>query len=150
MFINGGVGSNGNITLRNNSEVCGAATPGPGHTLTLANSATVCPGYPTTPATTSFALAPVDQGTLRTQNDNSRICAADTCTGSVAWTPSTRTLDLTNSGTSPSAATCTASATDLRNTSQLRIAPRTTPLRIYFDSPEACGGTNGWSSIEDG
>ena len=99
MFINGGVGSNGNITLRNSSEVCGAATPGPGNTLTLQNNATVCPGYPTSPATTSFALAPVDQQNAPTQNDNSRICAADTCTGSVAWNPSTRTLDLTNYAT---------------------------------------------------
>jgi Tfp pilus assembly protein PilX len=149
VFINGGVGSNGNITLRNNSEVCGAATPGPGHTLTLANSATVCPGYPTAPATTSFALAPVDQGNAPTQNDNSRICAADTCTGTVAWTPSTRTLDLTNSGTiTLSGNVYSLCYLHLRNTSQLRIAPRTTPLRIYFDSPEACGGSNGWSSLK--
>ncbi len=36
VFINGGVGSNGNITLRNTAEVCGAATPGPGKTLIAA------------------------------------------------------------------------------------------------------------------
>ena len=36
----GGVGSNGNITLRNSASVCGAATPGVGKTLTLNNSAT--------------------------------------------------------------------------------------------------------------
>src|SRR3954468_8405617 len=68
VFINGGIGSNGNITLRNTAEVCGAATPAPGKTLTLANSATVCPGYPTSPASTNFVFAPVDQGTSATQN----------------------------------------------------------------------------------
>ena len=96
VFINGGVGSNGNITLRNTAEVCGAATPGPGQDADPANSATVCPGYPTSPATTNFVLAPVDQGTSATQNDNTRICAADTCTGGVAWNATTRTLTLTN------------------------------------------------------
>src|SRR3954454_7477269 len=35
----GGVGSNGNIALRNSSSVCGSATPGVGKSLTLNNSA---------------------------------------------------------------------------------------------------------------
>jgi hypothetical protein len=151
VFINGGVGSNGNITLRQSAEVCGAATPGPGKTLTLQNSATVCPGYPTSSATTNFVLAPVDQGTTATVNDNSRICGADTCTGSVSWSPATRTLTLTNSGTvTLSGDVYNLCQLNLRNSSQLRIAARTTPLRIYFDTPEACGatGSGAWRSLD--
>jgi Tfp pilus assembly protein PilX len=144
VFVNGGVGSNGNITLRNTAEVCGAATPGPGKTLTLANSATVCPGYSTSAAPTNFVLAPVDQGTSPTVNDDGRICAQDTCTGSVSWSAATRTLTLTNSGT----VTLTGDVynfckVDIRNSAQLRIAARTTPLRIFFDTPEACGAPTG-------
>ncbi len=32
---------------------------------------------------------------------------------------------------------------ELRNTSQLRIAARSTPLRMFFDTPEACGAPSG-------
>ena len=148
VFINGGVGSNGNIILRNTAEVCGAATPGPGKTLTLQNSASVCPGYSTSPAPTNFVLAPVDQGTSATQNDNSRICAADTCSGSVSWDASARTLTLTNSGVvTLSGNVYSLCKLDLRNSSQLRIAARSTPLRIYFDTPEACGQSSGTAQV---
>ena len=144
VFINGGVGSNGNITLRNFAEVCGAATPGPGRTLTLANNATVCPGYPTSSATTNFVLAPVDQGTSATQNDNNRICTSDTCTGSVSWNAATRTLILSNDATlTLSGNTYSFCKVELRNTSRLRIAARSTPLRMFFDTPEACGAGSG-------
>jgi hypothetical protein len=144
VFINGGVGSNGNITLSNSAEVCGAATPGPGKTLTLTNNATVCPGYPTSPATTSFVLAPVDQGMSATQNDNDRICAADTCTGSVSWNAATRRLELSNDATlTLSGDVYSFCQVELRNTSQLRIAARSTPLQIFFDTPEACGAPSG-------
>jgi Tfp pilus assembly protein PilX len=144
VFINGGIGSNGNITLRNTAEVCGAATPGPGKTLSLQNSATVCPGYSTTAAPTNFVLAPVDQGTSATVNDNSRICVQDTCSGSVSWNAATRTLILTNSGTvTLSGNVYNFCKVEIRNSAQLRIAARTTPLRIFFDTPEACGAPSG-------
>jgi Tfp pilus assembly protein PilX len=135
VFVNGGVGSNGNITLRQSSEVCGAVTPGPGSTLTLANNAYVCPGYSTTPADTKFQLAPVDQQDAPNHNYNSRICVQDTCTGSPIWNPTARTLTLNNSDT----ITLTGNIYSLcqlklNNTSQLKIAPRTTPLRIIFDN----------------
>ena len=85
VFINGGVGSNGNITLRNTAEVCGAATPGPGKTLTLANSATVCPGLPDQPGQHELrarARGPGHVGDAERQQPDLR---ADTCTGSVSW-----------------------------------------------------------------
>src|SRR5688572_32252233 len=81
----GGVGSNGNIALRNSAGVCGVATPGIGKALTLNNSATVCSGYSTAAATIPFSLPPVDQQDASTVNHNGRICAAgpvsDPCTG---------------------------------------------------------------------
>ena len=33
------------------------------------------------------------------------------------------------------------------NNATLRIAPRTTPLKIYIDSPESCGGGAGMGSV---
>jgi hypothetical protein len=147
-IVNGGVGSNGDITLTNTAEVCGPATPGPDSTLYLKNSATVCAGYSTAPASTRFVLAPVDQRNTTTVNDNGRICGADPCTGSVSWNASTRTLTLTNSGTiTLSGGVYNFCKLELRNTSQLRIAARSTPLRIYFDTPEACGAGTNWTSL---
>src|SRR5688572_19536675 len=58
--INGGLGSNGNISLRNTATVCGPATPGPGKLLSLFNSAGVCNGFSTQAAQQDFQLQPVD------------------------------------------------------------------------------------------
>jgi Tfp pilus assembly protein PilX len=149
VFVNGGVGSNGNITLRQQSEVCGAVTPGPGSTLTMLNSSSVCPGYSTSPADTKFQLAPVDQQDAPNHNYNSRICVQDTCTGAPIWNPTARTLTLNNSDT----ITLTGNIYSLcqlklNNTAQLKIAPRTTPLRIIFDTPENCGaGSTNYSQL---
>jgi hypothetical protein len=81
-------------------------------------------------------------------NDNARICSADPCTGDVSWNATTRTLILTNSATlTLTGGVYSLCKLQLRNTSQLRIAARAAPLRIYFDSPEACGGGNNWVSL---
>ncbi len=148
----GGVGSNGNITLRNSSSVCGAATPGVGKTLSLNNSASVCTGYTTSPATVPFALPPVDQQDAPTVNDNARICAvgpaSDPCTGNVTWNATTRTLELDNTATLTLAGdTYSFCRIQLRNSSRLLIATLPGPLRIYIDSPENCGNRPGSGSV---
>jgi hypothetical protein len=126
-------------------------TPGPGKSLELRNTATVCTGSDTTPAQESFNLQPVDQGNAPTENDNSRIGnppATDSldpctdCTG-VEWNPSTRILRLRNNSTlTLGGGVYSFCGIDIDNTAQLKIAvrPLGTGIRIFVDSPEHCGG----------
>jgi len=159
--VTGGLGSNGNITLKNFAEVCGDATPGPGKSLNIQNNAQVCSGYSTQPVQTSFNFQPVDQGNAPTVNDNSRIgnppsgTSPDPCTscGDVDWNPTTRVLKLHNSATLTLGGNVySLCRLELGNTAQLKIAARQsgTAVRIYMDSPEACGGGSGMGSISVG
>jgi Tfp pilus assembly protein PilX len=156
--VTGGLGSNGDVRLKNYAEVCGAVTPGPGKATTIQNNAHVCSGYPTDSGTTSFNLQPVDQGNAQTVNDNDRIgnppgpTSADPCSscGDVDWNPSTRVLKLTNNATLTLGGNVySLCRLDLDNTAQLKIAARApgTAVRIYVDSPEACGGGSGMGSV---
>jgi len=154
--ISGGLGSNGNISLRNSAEVCGPATPGPGKSLSLFNSANVCGGFSTTPAQQDFQLQPVDLADSATVNDNARITAAVTGTGSPAdtctscdkinWDPVARSLELNNDSTlTLSGNVYNLCSFEMNNSSQLIVAVRdpNTPLKIYIDSPENCGAGSG-------
>ena len=154
--INGGLGSNGSIALRNTAQVCGPATPGPGKTLSLFNSASVCGGFSTTPAQQDFQLQPVDLGDSATVNDNARVTAAMTGTGSPAdactscdkidWDPVARSLVLNNNSTlTLSGNVYNLCRFEMNNNAQLIIAARdpNTPLKIYIDSPENCGAGMG-------
>jgi hypothetical protein len=154
--INGGLGSNGNISLRNSAEVCGPATPGPGKTLSLFNSANVCGGFSTTPAQQDFQLQPVDLADSATVNDDARLTAAitgtgtpaDTCTScdKISWNPTTRSLVLNNNATlTLSGGVYNFCNFEMNNSSQLIVAARdpNTPLKIFIDSPENCGAGSG-------
>jgi hypothetical protein len=156
--VTGGLGSNGNVYLKNFAEVCGPATPGSGKAVIVQNSAHICEGYSTQAATTSFNLQPVDQGNAATVNDNDRIGSPpaptnpDPCSScsSVDWDPATRVLKLTNNATlTLGGSVYSLCRLDLDNTSQLKIAvrPPGTAVRIYMDSPESCGGGNGMGSV---
>ncbi len=150
--------SNGNINLTNSARICGNATPGPGKSVTFANSSSVCPGFSTTAATTPITLSPVNQGNVPdpSVNDNGRICAAggDPCTGTgankVQFSPTTRRLSLPgNSTLTLGGSLYSFCQVDLQNNSKLIIAPKSpgSSVRIYIDSPEACGaGYGGFSS----
>ena len=148
----GGLASNGNVTLRNSAEICGPTTPGPGKTLTLNNSASVCDGFSTTPAQQDFQLQPVDLEGSTATNDDARISAAISGTGSPAdvctscdkieWNPSSRVLKLRNNSTlTLSGNVYNFCQLELHNSAQLIVAPRppNTPLKIYLDTPESCG-----------
>ena len=156
--VTGGLGSNGNIYLKNFAGVCGPATPGSGKAVIVQNNAHVCDGYPTTPATTSFNLQPVDQGNAPTVNDNARIgnppapTSPDPCSScsSIDWNPATRVLGLRNNATLTLGGNVySLCRLDMDNTSQLKIATRPpgTAVRIYVDSPENCGGGTGMGSV---
>lgn len=153
--ISGGLGTNGNVVLKNFAQVCGDATPGPGKSVSIQNNANVCGGYSTQPAETPFNLQPVDQGNAPTVNDNARIGAIpatinpDPCTscGSVDWSPTTRVLNLRNNATlTLGGSIYSFCRLDLDNSSQLKIAAGSV-VRIYIDSPENCGGGNGMGSV---
>jgi len=149
--VTGGVGSNGDIYLRNSAHVCGTVTPGPGRTVEIRNSASVCAGSLTTPAQQSFNLQPVDQGDAATNNDNARIgnppqpTSLDPCTDcdGIDWDPSTRLLRLRNNSTlTLGGGVYSFCGIELENTAQLKIPARPlgTGIRIFVDSPEHCGG----------
>jgi hypothetical protein len=151
--INGGLGSNGNISLRNTATVCGPATAGPGKALSLFNSAGVCNGFSTQPAQQDFQLQPVDLANSTTVNDNSRITnaiagsgtPADACTScdKISWNATTRSLVLDNNSTlTLNGGVYSFCRFEMNNSAQLLVSARdaTTPLKIYIDSPEACGG----------
>ena len=149
--VEGGVGSNGDIYMRNYAYVCGKVTPGPGKTVEIRNSASVCPTGDTTPAQQSFNLQPVDQGDAPTNNDNARIgsppqpTGLDPCTDcdSIDWDPSTRILRLRNNSTlTLGGGTYSFCGIELEQTAQLKIAvrPLGTGTRVFIDSPDQCGG----------
>jgi hypothetical protein len=154
----GGVASNGDITISNNGHVCGNATPGPGNEVTLANNGTMCTPSSTSPAAIPFNFPPVDQGSAATVNDNARITSAkagtgtprDTCSncGNISWNATTRVLHAGNNTTlTLTGDVYSFCALTIDNNSTLRIAARSTPLRIYIDSPENCGGGAGMGSV---
>jgi hypothetical protein len=156
--VTGGLGSNGNVYLKNFAEVCGPATPGSGKAVIVQNNAHICDGYSTQPATTSFNLQPVDQGNAPTVNDNDRIGSPpsptnpDPCSScsSINWSPATRVLELKNNATlTLGGSVYSLCRLDLDNTSQLKIAvrPPGSAVRIYIDSPENCGGGSGMGSV---
>lgn len=149
--VTGGVGSNGDVYVRNSAHVCGKVTPGPGQQVVIRNSATICAGSVTTPAQQSFNLQPVDQGDARTVNDNARIgnppqtTALDPCTdcGGIDWNPATRILRLRNNATlTLGGGVYSFCGIELENTAQLKIPvrPLGTGIRIFVDAPEDCGG----------
>jgi hypothetical protein len=149
--VQGGVGSNGDILLRNYAYVCGNVTPGPGKSVQIRNSASVCPTGSTTPAQQSFNLQPVDQGDAPTNNDNARIgsppqpTSLDPCTDcdGITWNPSTRILQLRNNSTlTLGGSVYSFCGIEIENTAQLKIPARPlgTGIRIFVDSPESCGG----------
>jgi hypothetical protein len=149
--INGGVGSNGNILLRNSAYACGDLTPGPGKSVSVNNPATICAEADTTPATESFNLQPVDQGTAPTDNDNARIgnppatSSPDPCTdcANIEWDPGTRMLRLhQNSTLTLGGGLYSFCGIEIENTAQLKIPvrPLGTGIRLFIDSPENCGG----------
>jgi hypothetical protein len=146
--VTGGLASNGNISLKNNSNVCGPITPGVGKTYTAGNNTTVCSGYSTAPATAPFVFQPVDQGNTRTVNDNIRITRAiagssttpkDTCSGCNKITLDSNRVLTVNSG---GVLTMTGDVYNFcklnLNGGTINIPARTTPLRIYIDTPDNC------------
>ena len=153
--ISGHLGSNGTITVKNNMDICGNVTPGPGKTAKIGQNLTQCPGYNTTPAAEPFDLQPVDISKA-TPNDNVRLTnmkagsgsPQDTCSScnKITWSSATRVLTIDNATWNPGGNVYLFCRLDFKG-GTIQIASRSTPLFIYIDSPENCGGTTGMGSV---
>jgi hypothetical protein len=154
--ISGHIGSNGSITVKNNLDSCGNVTPGPGKKASIGQNFNQCPGYNTTPASEPFDLQPVDIA-MATPNDNVRLTnmkagsgtPQDTCSScsKISWSSSTRVLTIDNATWNPGGNVYLFCRLEMKSGAKIQIASRTTPLFMYIDSPENCGGTNGMGSV---
>jgi Tfp pilus assembly protein PilX len=147
------VRSNGNISMKDNVELCGNVTPGPGKTFTQTYPATLCPGKTTTPATTQlqFPTYDAEHEAAKIANDNSRLgcgggAGKDACVnpGQISWSPTSRQLTVQGQGSLTLGGNVySLCRLHLKDQSRLFIAARAVdapPLRIYIDSPANCPG----------
>jgi hypothetical protein len=154
--IAGHLGSNGTITVKNNLDACGNLTPGPGKKATIGANFTQCPGYNTTPAAEPFDLQPVDISKA-TPNDNVRLTnmkagsgtPRDTCStcSRITWSSSTKVLTIDNATWNPTGDVYLFCRFELKGGGKIQIASRSTPLFLYIDSPDNCGGSSGMGSV---
>lgn len=162
-----GVGTNGNVTVYNNGNVCGNIRHGVGKKANFSNNGTQCTGYQVTEGNVS--LPPVSSfmpTSIATDNDNWRLatctktspesvpvgCQTDTYTGKwrsdEPWDPTTRTIYASNN------TTLTLGGGDywvcrlyIRNNSHL-VMDADAQVRIFFDTPENCGIKAGEKQID--
>jgi len=158
------VGTNGNITVHNNGNVCGNIRHGIGKKAEFGNNGTQCAGYQITegnvtlPPVSSFM--PTD---IATNNSNYRLvtctktgvpsgCQSDSYTGkwggTEPWDSSSRTIYASNN------TTLTLGGGDywvcrlyIKNNSHL-VMKEGAKVRIFFDTPENCGVKAGEKQID--
>ena len=148
--IFGNAGTNGNITLTSNAELCGAAQYGEGMALIPVEYTGVeCPPtYPFNSAPGNVSLPPVDQGDVTNplKNDNDRIDPANALSldtvsghrGSVDWDPVGRTLRIdSNSALTLGGGDYSFCRLVLDSNTAL-IIHAAASVRIFFDAPENC------------
>lgn len=162
-----GVGTNGNIYVHNNGNVCGNIRHGIGKGAEFENNGTQCQGYGITEGNVSLppvsSFIPTD---IATNNANYRLvtctqtspekvpagCQTDTYSGkwksTEPWDPETRTIFAWNN------TTLTLGGGDyficrlyVRNNAHLVMADGA-QVRIFFDTPENCGLKAGEKQID--
>jgi hypothetical protein len=162
-----GVGTNGNIHIHNNGNVCGNVRHGVGKEAVFDNNGTQCSGYAVTEGNVSLppvsSFMPTD---IATNNSNWRLvtctqtspdkvpsgCQTDTYTGkwksTEPWNSSTRTILASNN------TTLTLGGGDyfvcrlyVKNNSHL-VMDADAQVRIFFDTPENCGIQAGEKQID--
>jgi hypothetical protein len=155
--ITGGVASNGNIDVSMCPQIVGNAWYGSQNKQFRVNGReTGCPLFIERRLPQDLVLNPVR---LPGSNDNGRINApvGDPWTlrllSGSTWDPATRVLDLKGASTlTLSGNNYVFCKLEVENLSQLIIAPRLAtqaPLKIFIDSPENCGGTNGTMRVRN-
>ena len=149
--VDGNVASNGDIDLRglppDQAVVCGNATPGPGRTVTASDpGSSICSGYSTAQASSTFTLPPVPVPSP--VDGNARLCRTieprDPCGAGVTWNATSRTLEL-DRGTSVTLGGDVYFFCGIKvgRDSEIRISKPAgaPPTKIYIDSPANCGST---------
>ena len=152
--MQGGLGSNGDITIKNNATICGPVTPGPGQQFNQGNNNSFCGNTPA-PATLPFSFQPVDLSSVSVTNDNVPPHQHEERLGGAAghlhqlrpdlWNVATRVLTLDGNATLDAVG---------RQLSALPpgAAPQQLPppdrrpldtLKMYMDAPENCPGVTG-------
>ncbi len=163
--IHVGIGTNGFVNTTGNAGICGNIRHGVGKDWVNTGSASQCQGYVETEA--NISLPPVSSfmpSDIATSNYNYRLylctspgvpsgCEQDNFAGAnrsstVPWDPATRTISMSNSKVS---LTLTGGdyficRLDL-NGGQLIMGEKA-PVRIFFDTPEACGLGAGATQIK--
>lgn len=163
-----GVGTNGNVTIKNNANVCGGIRHGVGKKPFIDGNATQCTGYGVTEGNVS--LPPVSSfmpSDIATNNSNYRLTMCTKLTATVReptgcqedsysvkwkpkepWYPDARTIETSN-GT-----TLTLGGGDyficrmyIRNNSHL-VMKEGALVRVFFDTPENCGIKAGEKQID--
>lgn len=146
--VNGGLGSNGEIELKNNarasSTTIGPSAPSP----SVDNNADAGTISRRTTDQGPFALAPVNPGNSATVNDNSRLTNGaanprvspyDSLSGSVSWNPTTRSLRLSNNAAvTLGGALYNLCSLTMSNNSKITLAAGARTA-IYIDSPARSG-----------
>jgi hypothetical protein len=166
--IHVGIGTNGFVNTTGNAGICGNIRHGVGKDWENTGSASQCQGYVETEA--NISLPPVSSfmpSDIETNNSNYRLfactqlsptklpvgCELDNFAGAsrsatVPWDPETRTISMSNSKvlltlTGGDYLIC---KLDL-NGGQLIMGEKA-PVRIFFDTPEACGLGAGATQIK--
>jgi hypothetical protein len=157
--ITADTGTNGDITLLSNSELCGDAQVGVGRSILISGNAQHTCGVQ---LQGSLTLPSVNQGDVRTNNDNSNFFAATPIGGQanrVCWNGvngdgqasancGSRELVIThNSNLTLPSGNYSFCRLQLLQNAAIYIANGAT-IRIYFDSPEACGYGSGVKQLE--
>jgi hypothetical protein len=141
----GHAAANNNVTV-SAGTICGDIQHGPSGSYTQNGSGGQCSGYHL--LTGNISLAPVDQGSVATNNDNWRffsppVSNGDPKTGNPSWTASTRTLVIQNNETvTLGGSNYSLCKLEVQNGGILYIAAGAS-VKVFFDSPEACGQSSG-------
>ena len=134
------------MILSSNAQLCGQGSVGVGRHLDLISNAQYNQHFDCTVPLTEddviqqpLVLPPVNQGDAPTNNDNGRFFAQDPRSGKgVTWNPLTRTLVMkSNSEVNLGGSIYSLCKLTFDNTT-IYVAPGS-QVKIYFDSPEACG-----------
>jgi len=157
-----GVGTNGDITMDSNARICGSASVGIGRTLSAMSNAAWYSTYnhpdcatqldPANVPQAPLTLPPVNQGDAATNNDNNRLFSEDLISGVPQFVCFNGLRGNGSTGScgprelSLSSNSSVTLAGDTYSFCRLTMSSNTTlftaagaNVRIYFDSPEACG-----------
>jgi hypothetical protein len=144
--INTDVATNGIVGMNASSEVCGDIQVGKGF-KDLVDTGHQCPGHKVTEGHVTLPPINIDDSVCAPPTilpwpecDNNRITTGlDPATGNISWNPASRTLSMQgNSSLTLGGGDYSFCRLDTQGNSRLIMAAGAT-VRIFFDSPEACG-----------